>query len=632
MPVQNPIIVPYTKKSVEAQSVNLAAKSSSVQRQETYTGDFTYEIWHARLKQALKWRQENYDEDWRRAYRMYNGAHWRDVQETNPSSDAVRERITVNHTMSTVLNMVPFLMASKPQFICKPRKPETVKSADLQSKILNYEYEQREMNVQVKKAVYDHCIIGHGIVKVSYVLELDKPKKAKDGDLEMASYVKADAPNVKRICPFYFLIDPCAEENNLETASWCAEILFKPLRDVLANQRYNQSVINKIKRGIYDPGTKSTVFDNINDPYISNIVGDKNLNKFPDSDLVVLYEVWSKRYKKYFVFADGVPEPLLEKDWPFDYIDNFPFIKLDYIPIQDDLYGVGIPYSIEDQQLELNRIRTGQFEHRRRAKRIFMALKGQLDTPEANKLTNAEDLSVVFENVANAVRVLEQASYPEDNYIAEANIKQDFLDLTGQDSLVSGGRLPSRTTGVEVNSRNSLFRLKLEDRVDGVDRFVIKVGVQVLQHIKANFDVERLIGVFGKQGVNWETLTPEMIKEEVDVSMESIAAPKVDPMIDRQQRSFVWQTTLQGLPLIQAGILRVDPNKVFEWMIKAFGYEDVGEFFMDALLVTPPLQQQVAGQNGTQPQQQINLLSQGQPSPITSDISQQNGLAVFGGF
>jgi hypothetical protein len=556
---------------------------------------------------------------------MYNGIHWRDMIETDPSSDQARDRITVNVTMSNVLNIVPFLMSQNPKFICKPRKPEKDKVAALQSEILNYEYEQREMHAQVKRSVYDCVIIGHGIVKVGYALEIDEAAKKSDGAIDYASYIKEDSPFVKRICPLHFLIDPTASENNLETARWCAEIFFKPLQDVCANTRYNPSVITKIKKGFYTPGTKSTVFDNLSDASMEslNAQGFGTVSQaFPENDLVVCYEVWDKKHRKYYIFADNVPEPLLEKDWPYEYIDNFPYLKVDYIPLQDDLYGVGIPYTIEDQQFELNRVRTSAFEHRRRFNRKYTAVEGQLDTTEANKLVQGEDGTVIFVKAQNAILPIQEANMSQDTLVVEGMIKDDVRQMTGSDALISGGQLPSRTTQGEVQTRTSLFRLKLDDRAEAIDKFVRKVGVQVLQHIKNNYRTERVVALLGLKGVNWETLSSSDIKEEMDVSMESIASPKVDPMVDRQQRMTIWQQAMQSLPLVQAGLIKIDFNQLFAWVMESFGYKDVGRFFDFDLVVQPPLQQ-IDGQ-----QQQPQIVQQ---SPQAGDLAQQSGInAIFG--
>jgi hypothetical protein len=624
----NANIVPYNKQTT-LRSANSPNKNSY--EFDYGDSDSVCVRWLKKIEQTLRWRRSNFDKDWKRAYEMYNGVHWRDIVETDPSSDQARDRITVNVTMSNVLSIVPFLISNKPKFICKPRRPEKDKVAQLQSEILNYEYEQRKMHKQVKAAAYDCVEIGHGIVKVGYALEIDKSKLKSDKSIQYESYIKENAPFVKRICPFYFLIDPCASENSLETAEWCAEIFFKSKRDLCANTKYNQTVINKIKSGIYNPGTKSTVFDSLSDANVATAndsYGTDDKLSYDDDDNIVLYELWSKRDRKYYILASGVHEPLLEKDWPFDYIDNFPYIKVDYIPIQDCLYGVGLPYTIEDQQFELNRVRTSAFEHRRRFNRKYTAIDTAISEAEANKLVNGPDGTVIFVKQQNAIVPIQEANLTQDHYAVEAMIKDDIRNLTGNDSLIQGGNLPSRTTSGEVQTRTNLFRLKLDDRAESINNFILEIGTQVLQHIKNNYNTDRLIALVGLKGINWERLSAEDIKEEMDVSMESVAAPKVDPMIDRQQRVAIWQQSIQALPLVQAGLLKIDFNQLFAWVMESFDYKDIGRFFDFDLVVQPPLQQ-VDGQSQQQETQLSSPNSEDQ-SQIGNPMSQLGGL--FGGY
>jgi|SRR5882672_322692 len=589
------------QKQVTMPGVNLANNYSSIQNDNE---DTKYLKWLDKIESTLRWRKSNYDKDWKRAYAMFNGIHWRDSLETDPSSDNVRDRITVNLTMSNVLSIVPFLASTKPTFVCKPRKPEKDLVAKLKSEILNYEYEQRRMHKQAKSAIYDCVEIGHGIVKVGYALELDESKLKDEKSIQYESYIKEDSPYIKRICPLHFLIDPCASENSLETAEWCAEIFFKPLKDILSNTKYNQSVIRKIKSGLYIPGTKSTVFDNLSDAgmdVLNDSYGTDPQKINPDYDLVVCYECWSKRDKKYYIFISEIPEPILEKDWPYEYIDNFPYIKVDYIPIQDCIYGVGLPFTIEDQQFEINRVRTSAFEHRRRFNRKYTAVENAISEPEANKLVNGPDGTIIFVKQQNAVLPIQEANLSQDSYAVESMIKDDIKNITGNDSLIQGGNLPSRTTSGEVQTRTNLFRLKLDDRADAIDQFILDIGVQVLQHIENNYRTDRIVALVGLKGINWETLSTSDIKEQMDVSMETISAPKVDPMVDRQQKSALWQTSIQALPLVQAGLLKIDYNQLFAWLIESFDYQDVGKFFDFSLVVQPELQQVTQQQVTQQP-------------------------------
>jgi hypothetical protein len=547
------------------------------------------DIWMSRLQQTLRWRQNywNGDKNWNRAYDMFRGKHWRDRQEEDPSSDQLRDRITVNITQSSILDIVPFLMNSHPYFQGKARRQSKTKSVMLQTETLNYEYEQMEAIEQVKKSVYDGAICGHGIIKDGYNFELDESIKKMDGKtLVYENYIKKDSPYVKRVSPFFFLIDPTASEANLETAKWCAEIFLKTERDIVSNERYDSKVRNKIKSGYYPLLYKNSAFGiHADDPTLNNLSKETDDPALPESKLVLLYEVWDWKYGKVRTYADGVPEALLVKDWPYPWLDKFPFTKFDYITLPDELYGVGIPYQIEDQQFELNRNRTYAFEHRRRFSARKYEIGPGVDEGELTRFANGEDGAMVRVKQIGSIVPIPDAPMPDDTQLVEGMIRSDVQGATGLDAVLRGQAVPARTTGVEVNTRTSVFRLKLEDRIATIDKFVLTNAKHTLQHIKGNFNKDRVVRLLGPEGEYWETLTPEMIREEIDIFMDTISAPKVDPLVDRQMAVQVWQITTSAPP----GLLQIDYNALFGWMMEKFGIKDAGRFFLPAQTPTPPI-------------------------------------------
>lgn len=568
--------------------------------------------WQRKVSDTLRWRKNfwNGDTNWKRAYDMFRSKHWRDNDEIDPSSDFLRDRVTVNVTGSNVLNLVPFLMAVNPEFVCKARKAEEVISAQLQSAVLNYEYQKREMNVQVKKSVMDAVIIGHGVIKTGFNIELDQARSKKDGEINYAEYIVEEAPFVERVNPFLFVYDPTAKNQNLNTAQWCAQLFFAPIQDILANESYDSKVIGKIKAGYYEIGTKEGLSFGENETLFST------KDDSVDSTVGVLFELWDKKHRKYFVFAEGVPEPLIEKDWPYDYLKRFPFQKLDFIEIPDCPYGVGVPFWIEDQQFELNRIRTSMFQHRRVSNRKY-EVHESVEDEEVSKLIDGEDGSIVRVRQMDSIKPIQDATQAGDVYNLEAIIKQDIQDLTGIDALIRGGQLPSRTTAGEVNARANLFRLKLDDRIEAVDRFVRNVAELVLDHIKANYVTERVIEIAGPEGKYWKDFSPEDIQADTDVTMETISAPKSDPVLDRQQRLQVLQIAMQALPLIQAQMLTMDMNQLFKWVFESFGVKDAGRFFPPMLEVNKPL---VPVDTEQQPQVSTEV-----SEPNVTDITNQFG-------
>lgn len=601
--------------------------SNSLKRKEKPTGISAYEMWLNKIHAAINWRKGHWngDENWKRAYKLYGGKHWRYNDEENPSADEARDLITVNITMSTINNMVPFLINSNPFFLCKPRKPSDSVQAMIQQEYVNYDWNLQNMTPQVKECVLDAGIIGHGIAKTGFTFELDQAVSKATGNIVYEDYVREETPFLVRVDPFNFIYDPTATDRSLATARWCAEILYQYYDDVIENGSYDSAVRNKIKNGVYQPSLLSGRHDTPVDWEMTDWFNDDKIVAEPN--IIRLFEVWDKKHRKYYLLADGVPEPLIEKDWPYDYLIGFPYRRLDFIKVPNSHYPVGIPYSIEDQQFELDRTRTGMFQHRRRFNRKYEILD-TLEEDSRRKLQEGEDGALIPVRQLNSIRPIEDAPLPQDYWQVEAIIKQDVMELSGMDALIRGGPLPSRTTGVEVNTRTNIFRMKIDDLVDRTDRFVLQLGKDVLAHIKANTVKSRVVKIVGMQGQYWVNATSDDIQAEVDVTMETVAAPKTNPDIDKQQSLQLLQLAAQIAPVMQqlGQPLQINFPELFAWTIEKFGYKDVGRFFTRALMPTPPLQEQGEDSNSLNPPP-----SEGNPeAPMTAaDLQQQFGTAAI---
>lgn len=576
----------------------------------------SYEDWHKRIEDSLQTRNTHWNGDkaWRRFIALYRGDHWRTSKYNSsylePDSESPRDRITVNVTGSTVLLAKSFLVSKKnPKFIIKPRRVlEAIEVAQLgvnsilQQESLNYEWQERNMDFQIREAVLDAVVIGHGITKTGFIRRKATAKSEnKDGSIEYREYIADESPYLERVNPFRFLFDTEHENyRQLDSGSWCAEIIFRTRQDVLADDRFNQKILKGIKSGVELPETVSLKPSDIN-----NYRGGGGDKDFYNRD--ILYEVWDKKYRMFYIFIKGIEKPLYEEPWPYEYLDGFPYNKLDFIPVPNEHYGIGIPYFIEDQQLELNRVRTTMFDHRRRFNRKYLAIQGAIEPEEVNKIITGETGAFAWVNQQNAVMPMQEGTIPKDSFNVEGVIKSDINELSGVDKLARGGDLPSRTSAAEIQARQQYTNLKLDDRSLDVDNFYINNGRKVLQHIKANYSQERVIQIAGIKGVQWVKFSPEDIKGEFDIEMDSVAAPQVDEVADRQQRIQIFQLLMQNMQMIMQAQIPINWTEMFKWLLESFGEKDISRFFG-----APPVQ---PGAEQQQPNTALNLMEQGSQSP-----------------
>lgn len=562
--------------------------------QEPTRGARLYSLWQERVTNTLRWRQNNWNGDnaWRRAYRMFRGDHWGVMNSGRDEIDSFspRDLITVNETGAIIRQFLPFVLKRDPHILVKPRRLEYIVTAALKQEILNYEWRERRMKRQIKRGVRDLLIAGHTVMKTGFTLETTHDLSTKRGQkINFADYIKQESSFVKRISPFNFVFDPEASESDLNTARWCAEIFFKRPQDVLDNARYDQSVLRSIQESELSPGTIPS-FMAVNSDYQSTKLD--GLTPDGEDDLWVLYEVWDKLQGKYFVFLDGIDKPLVKGPWPYDYLDGFPYVKTDFIEVPDEHYGIGIPRWIEDQQFELNRVRTRWFHHGRRFNRKYKVLEGSISPSEKKKLREGEDGTIIeMKQSLDDIAPLDDVAMQSDQPAIEGMAKDDIRRMTGADELSQGGRLPSRTSATEIQTRTGILNLKTDEMAETVDSMIQEVMTQVDQHISANQTTDRIMQLTGPKGKFWVKATPEDIRGEVDIEIETASAPKADPLTERETALRVFTVTMQSLPVLMQAQQVPDIKELFRWLFEKFDdKKDIVRFFpaMGDLPKPPP--------------------------------------------
>lgn len=586
-------------------------------RVETGDPKLDGELWQERLRMTCQLREnrKNGTKDWVRYYEWYEGEQWndRDDQRGSLNSDNARDTATVNKTGSIINSIVPFLVNGEIRFRVKPRREGDDKSAQIQQALLNYEWRERKMTRAIKQCARDFVIIGHCVSKTGYTIEVDEARKPKDdGVINYSEYVVKDAPYAERVNPLWFLFDLSAKDNSLRTARWCAEFFFVPLADVLANNAYDPKVLDMIWRGDHTPTTR-TAFE-------TTMKGGRSWTgktaiPLPEDHLVCLVQIWDKKYRQRIIYADGVLQPLLAEEWPYKYLDGFPYSMATYIDVPNSPYGIGLPRWIEDQQLQLNRKRTNEFNWDR-ANQPKFNLPQDMDSAEITKWQEGGAGTGVV-SPGEGIKPIPMAALSTDNDKSEARIQRDIEEMTGADALLQGQALPSRTTASEVGARTRLTGLKLDQHVTDFEEFVEDNAVQIDQHLKANRTVDDVVYIVGPQGEGWQTYTPEDIQAEVDVTVEAFSAPKYDPFVERQQRKEIFQLAISALPvMVERGQAQVfDLAQLFNWVLEPYEEADVSRFFKPGPAYTQPaepgsdnagagLPPELAGQFAPSPMQQ----------------------------
>src|SRR5262249_16123326 len=366
-------------------------------------------IWQSRIAKTLRMRIEsdNGDRHWTAYWNWFHGRQWQ-YEDTSRGgwelySDTIRGVYTNNIVQGIASGYMPFLLNGDIEFKAKPQRTQDVNGATLQTAILNYEWREREMTEEVKKVVDDVVIVGHGVGKTGYIVEVDEARKKKDGAIEYRDYIKKDAAFIERVSPLDFLFDLSARDGTLKTARWGAERSYVALPDLMANQKYDRKVTDII----YGGGGSYTI--SMKSGFASAgagtdaLFGKELMARVPEDALIAVWEIWDKKYKQRIVMVEGLPYPLMVEDWPYDYLDGFPYVLIPFLRAPGLLYPIGVARQLKDAQLQTNRIRTQQIQNVRSQKNMYGYIKGALDKEDLQDFADLPALSAIATERPDAI-------------------------------------------------------------------------------------------------------------------------------------------------------------------------------------------------------------------------------------
>lgn len=583
-----------------------------IKKFERETRENTSEFWSSRIKDALTFFQQS-PLGWRRwqaNIELYSGEHYvnRALSDIIKKSDLKLQNPKVPITTSSVNSFVPFLTSRDPKPIVKAvSDPAAVSDAEIATDILQQQWKNCKMKKELKKIVKDSLVFDHGIGFAGYEVAYEEypESTSKTGALNYRMHILKDNCALRRIDPFRFIWEPDSPDFDLDSARWCCEILFVPRQDVMDNENYSDD----FREATMD-ATPATHYMEMLPSFATNSIHDGDLYQ----QQVILYHVWDKKFMFRHIFCEGVEIPAYKEPqlWPYRdknqtvYLDSFPYKKLDFITNINSQFGIGMPALMEDQQLQLNKLRKKEFAAMDKSKRIIWYNTDIAGEDDVRKIMVGEDLVLVPTKGPGTMALgeLTTPSMPSDWMQGEAIIKQDIRESTGESELQRGGSLPSGTTATEIQARKSIISLKTEDVADNINEFVNDLLGIFLKHIIVNFPREKVKKIVGMKAENWlmqpdptnpammipRVVTAEELKEDYSLECDSVASEILDPTQDKQQRMSVMQMSIQsGLagPTGSGAPVKLEP--MFKWVMEAFDIKELSRWFSPAIVPDKPI-------------------------------------------
>ena len=370
-----------------------------------------------------QWRNSQ-ETRWKRYYKLYRS--YRDA-----SAYPFKSNIFVPYIFSIVESVVPKMLGTifntRPLIAVQARKGASENLAKVLERMLEYQLDEENLEFfnKILEFFKECAIYGTSFMKVI--------PKFKDDELATFSHIDVEPIDLFHIFPDYraksvrrmrYIIQlSYTEFDELEKLE--RQGFYKNVKDV---ENYVESMIE------VDSYKRQRLSDvGILDEYGFDA----------DRKIIEVLEYWDEN-KIYTIGARKVI--LKEEDNPFGGL--LPFIMARYIPVQHELYGIGIPEISETLQDELNTVRNQRMDNVNLIiNRMFIANKyadinlDQLVSYPGN---------VILTNDINAITALDTRDITKSAYQEEEIIKRDIDNAVGEYEYSRGALPPRKETATGI--------------------------------------------------------------------------------------------------------------------------------------------------------------------------------------
>jgi len=512
-----------------------------------------------KIDSSQKWRkEEKYDKLWRRMIDLYRGKHFRD--------ESPEDRMLINAAFSTINVIAPSVAVNHPKITVGARKPEDGDKAIITEAIINYWWRHFDCQKQLRRAVDDYLIVGHGWLKVGYKFVEEERKKAiepnvgpmgeeqpKDEEetnnlddaaeampMETELVIVEDRPFVERVSPFDVFVDPDA--TSLEDAKWIAQRIRRPLLDVRADVRYNRTARMDAAATQYNKWSSES---------------DRPRQSRDEKDAYVdVWEFYDIKRGTMSVFANGC-DGFLVNPSPMPYAFGHPFVMLRNYDVPEHFYPMGELEAIETLQHELNATRTQMMNHRKRFSRKWLYKETAFDSPGRDALESDEDNVMVpvisDEPLSAVVQAMPAVVNPPDMYNITNQIMADMDRVSGVAEFMRGGASEINRTATEAAMMQDAMNARTSDKLAEVERAIASAAKRLINLAQQFLTGEHVARVVGSMAMPiWVNFDRDYIMGEFDFEVE---AGSTQPVNESFRRQMALQMVDAMAPFVGAGVV-----------------------------------------------------------------------------
>ncbi len=526
----------------------------------TKIGEDELRVWESRLTRAYKAR-ETHELRWERLREFYRGNYYGKVR--------AEDRIAINWMIVNIRQMMASLYFQNPTMFFKGNTPLGEAVSPVMEQVLVRERQVMGAQYQERDMLWNALMYGTGILKHGYNAEFDVDEpfaddkalsgynageigSGSDEDLNLPqaavtehnTIIKYGHPWKKSISPFDFLVDPEARDAN--EARWFAHVINRPFVDVIRDTRYDVQA-----RAQVEPTGQS---EHGNDP--SSMTSSWREDEVSrDSCMVTLYEIFDKVTQTVIVWKWGLDRPLLVKPYPF-FGPEGPYVFLQFLPDDQDFWGLSYADTFSDQIQVLNKMRTQMMDHLQRWGATRGAyITGAIDPNDVRKFVSNTNAFVEVngaERVGDALEIFPHIPIAGDAWKLTDLFQRDLDEVSGISELAQGtGR--GIQTATEASYIQQQSGLRVGDMRFLLERALIESTRKDVAMLRQFWGPKRIVPLVGDDGRVWEmvSLTQDLVTADYEVSIEPGSTERVDKNLRVRQTIDAMAQLVPLMPYLQ---------------------------------------------------------------------------------
>lgn len=526
-------------------------------------GSKVLEKWKGDIRAGIKYRNVfGKAKDWSRNKNMYRGYWGKDV-------------VPVNLIYALGRSLIPQIYFRNPRISVVPKLPGYTPHAAVVERIDNYLITEVGIKNQLKSMILDCYLCGRGpgilgydtefgfnpsFMSTDYAQDTSLTSFNKEGELiEYTDEVKPGMPWFLRCNPLDFIV-PWGTAR-WEEAQWFAFRRMRPLDDIQEDPKY------KNKASLSAP-YKHKLEGSENRPELQMRLSEEQ----PEKEWVELWQIHDKKSGRVFVISLD-HDKFLRDDIDYLQTEGLPAVVIGFNEDPDFFWWQSDVRMIEQQQLELNDIRTMSKKHRQVALLKVLYDKGMVSKEAMVKLLDGDPKAAVEIDTGSAGDIrkavaLFQSHIPPDLISAAREVREDVREIIGfsRNQMGSFESPSGRRTAHEVEIVRAASMIRVDERRDVMADVLETVIRKMNQLVFEHWSEERVADIIGPDGVKyWIKFTGRQIRGEFAYKINPEETIPSNQMVRREEDRQLLDAAVK-IPGLNTQYLIESYARQFDWL------------------------------------------------------------------